>query len=892
MKLTFSLIILLFYSVTSFSQTCTIGPSTISTTDETRICMDGIPDPIAVSIDVEGGGTGTWVVTGPSNNILALYPGSPFDFEGAGAGVCIIHYVNSDDPGISFPSGSNLDAIVAASSCAFMSNPIPVDRIVVTAATISTPDATTICVDDGVDEPINVTINNPGTATDGAWVITDATGTIVGLPPAPPFVLDGAGTGTCSIWWVNYDDPAFTPMMGDDAAAIVAAATCAELSNPITITRNNCNACTATAADITTTDPTRICVDGIPDPINVTFNDAGMGTGAWVITDAANTILGLPPGPPFDLDGAGPGQCLIWYVTFDDPAFTPMMGDDAAAIVAASSCAFLSNPITVDRIEVTAATISTTDATTICVDDGIDEPIDVTIDDAGIGANGAWVITDATGTIVGLPPGPPFVLDGAGTGTCSIWWVNYDDPAFTPMMGDDAAAIVAAASCAALSNPITITRNNCNTCAAGPADITTSDPTRICVDGVPDPINVTFNDAGMGTGAWVITDATGTILGLPPGPPFDLDGAGPGQCLIWYVTFDDPAFTPMMGDDAAAIVAASSCAFLSNPITVDRIEVTAATISTTDATTICVDDGIDEPIDVTIDDAGIGANGAWVITDATGTIVGLPPGPPFVLDGAGTGTCSIWWVNYDDPAFTPMMGDDAAAIVAAASCAALSNPITITRNNCGPCDEEITYDVAANGCDMTGAMIELQDDNGAPIDAMPLGVNGGMGTFGLQPCGNYQIIITGAPICYTNTGGDVGPRAFMTDGTGTNNESFSSQPGTTDIPTLSEWGLITLALLLMAFGSVKMAVGNVAFAGIENYSIPIPSKGSFKLPYDAVIFKRALLFTGIFIIIGFAISIAIYGAVFMPDIIGVMIAGPIFTYLVHLLYFLESQKEK
>jgi len=124
---------------------------------------------------------------------------------------------------------------------------------------------------------------------------------------------------------------------------------------------------------------------------------------------------------------------------------------------------------------------------------------------------------------------------------------------------------------------------------------------------------------------------------------------------------------------------------------------------------------------------------------------------------------------------------------------------------CDPCEDEITYAVSALGCDMTGATIELQDAAGAPIASMPLGPDGGAGTFGLQPCGMYQILITGAPACYTDEGGDVGPRTFSTDGSGPVAQTFSIG-GPMDIPTLSQWGLITLALLLMSFGSVKMAV--------------------------------------------------------------------------------------
>ena len=109
-----------------------------------------------------------------------------------------------------------------------------------------------------------------------------------------------------------------------------------------------CTSCEASASTISTTDPTTICIDGIPDPIDVSIDDLGCGDGAWVITDSIGTILALPPGPPFDLDGAGAGTCLIWYVNSDDPNFAPAVGDDAPAAVAAA-CATLSNPITVIR---------------------------------------------------------------------------------------------------------------------------------------------------------------------------------------------------------------------------------------------------------------------------------------------------------------------------------------------------------------------------------------------------------------------------------------------------------------------------------------------------------------------------------------------------------------
>jgi len=68
---------------------------------------------------------------------------------------------------------------------------------------------------------------------------------------------------------------------------------------------------------------------------------------------------------------------------------------------------------------------------------------------------------------------------------------------------------------------------------------------------------------------WVITDsATGEILGLPPGPPFDLDGAGPGLCDIWYIRYTTGTTGIATGNNISDI---EGCFDLSNPIVVTRL---------------------------------------------------------------------------------------------------------------------------------------------------------------------------------------------------------------------------------------------------------------------------------------------------------------------------------
>lgn len=276
--------------------------------------------------------------------------------------------------------------------------------------------------------------------------------------------------------------------------------------------------------------------------------------------------------------------------------------------------------------------------------------------------------------------------------------------------------------------------------------------------------------------------------------------------------------------------------------------------------------------------------------DATGTDLALPLTNVVAAPGTGTsgeivdngdGTYSVFFFLDDSETYSATAESTAAGLVGATALNVAGGGCTI----CPPCEDMVMYDVAADAtCDMTGATVELQDDLGAVISSFPLGIGGGSGSFGTLPCGDYQVVITGAPACYTDAGGDVGPRLFTVDGTG--QQMVSLSVASEDIPTLSEWGLITLALMLMSYGSIVMA-GAGKLAGTSNAQIPM----GFQLPFNAAILRKAFMFTIILAAIGYTMSIVLFGAIFFSDIVGVAIAGPVFAYLVHLLYLIETGKE-
>ncbi len=111
---------------------------------------------------------------------------------------------------------------------------------------------------------------------------------------------------------------------------------------------------------------------------------------------------------------------------------------------------------------------------------------------------------------------------------------------------------------------------------------------------------------------------------------------------------------------------------------------------------------------------------------------------------------------------------------------------------------------------------------------------------------------------------------------------------TADIPTLSEWGLIFLALLLMTYGAVMVSVNSTAFQTVSAYKFNLFKQPRF-IPFCKKWFLLAAKITITIAIFGFIICFAIYGAVFTPDLIGVTLCGPLFAYLLHLLVLLEKE---
>ncbi len=696
---------------------------------EFDICAgDGISDEFTVELTGNDGENNAWVITDSDANIIAIQDSPTFDFDGAGAGTCLIWNLSWNGELTGAEVGANAADLVG---CFGLSNPITVERIQPDGGTISNAageDSFDLCINE--DPTFDVTLSgNVGGSS--AWVITDTDGVILELPAGPPFDFGNAGVGVCLVWHLSFETGLSGAEVGSNANDLQG---CFDLSNPITVNRIDCTEpCEVAGGQIMTGSGTTdliICVgDGNADLIDVTLMDNQGDNGAWVITDGDANILELPSGPPFDLEGAGEGTCLIWYLSYDNVTGADV-GSNAADL---QGCFALSNAITVERVseggpcdvpcEVSGGEIYTGSGTTdlvFCVTDGISDLINVTLE-GNEGSNNTFVVTDADANILEITDNNSFDFEGLPDGVCLIWNLSYND-----ISGAEVGANAGDLSgCFALSNAITVTRVSqgpeCETTdpceeamvEGGTISISGSgaDALEICVgDGESDAFSVESVGANGTNKAWVITDADANILDITDSATFDFEEAGVGVCLVWCLSFEDGLTGAEVGANAADL---DGCFALSNPITVTRVDCTdpceaamveGGTISITgsgaDALEICVGDGESDAFSV----ESVGANGtnkAWVITDADANILDITDSATFDFEEAGVGVCLVWCLSFEDGLVGAEVGANASDL---SGCFALSNPITVTRVDCtDPCEAAMveggTISISGSGAD-------------------------------------------------------------------------------------------------------------------------------------------------------------------------------------------------
>lgn len=298
---------------------------------------------ISVDDSLVNGMNTTFVITDEENNILGLPTTltdvEGVDFNGAGAGVCLIWHLTYGDGLTGLTVGNNVSDFVGTY---VLSNSVSVTRA--SAGTLA-GGPFLFTIDDMPDMVNGISVSENQDLMETGYVITDDANNILGLPPSLMDVegvdFNGAGAGVCLIWRITYEAGLTGLEVGENVSGLNGTYS---LSNSIEVTRASAGTLSGGPFDFT--------VDGTPDMVSGITVDENldlMNTG-WVITDDANNILGLPPTltdvEGVDFDAAGAGVCLIWRITYEDGLSGLMTGANVSGLTGTYD---LSNAITVSR---------------------------------------------------------------------------------------------------------------------------------------------------------------------------------------------------------------------------------------------------------------------------------------------------------------------------------------------------------------------------------------------------------------------------------------------------------------------------------------------------------------------------------------------------------------
>jgi len=677
----------LFASGSLFGQCIELEVFASDDESEVTVCAGS---PVAI-VDVKANtnaGHQLVVITDDAGIILETQFDRSVSFANAPAGVCriyLVSYWGFVEPDL---AGQAIDETEFTGLCyQVSSNYITVNRSTsIQAAMISTDDPTEICID-GVPDPITVDVTGGSGGTTG-FVVTDEEQNILALSESNVFDLDPAGPGVCLIWHIVHEDRIEGLAVGNNVSQIRG---CFGLSNPITVVRKEAEAGTVSTTD-GQTDVEVIVGDDLADVITFASEGASDATFTYIVTDSFGIVLAIPEGNEQDFDRAAVGVCHVYGLSYTG-VLTVVVTDNINDVALSDDCYDLSdNRIRVNRVAdgVRGGTVAMPNGLTeriTCVGDSLDDIVMFESIGATPTALFTFFITDLDSNIIGIPDGNSQNFEGAGEGVCLVWGLAYTEDLLAEV-GDKAGTDPLASGEYAIStNFITVTR----TTAEGGTVSTSSGGTSIAItagDGIPNVITFQVNGASPANFTYVITDTLGVILGIPDSTTQDFEGAGPGLCYVWGLSYTGN-LTAMIGDTAGFGDLSDECYDLSdNFVSVTRLgsvvedTISGGTVAMPNGLTerlTCAGDSLDDIVMFESMGATVSALFTFFITDLDSNIIGIPEGNSQNFEGAGEGVCLVWGLAYTD-SLLAMMGSNAGTDVLASGEYAISeNFITVTR---------------------------------------------------------------------------------------------------------------------------------------------------------------------------------------------------------------------
>ncbi len=542
------------------------------------------------------------------------------------------------------------------------------------------------CPQDGNPDVVNFS-NNNASGSNYAYAITDSDFTVLEIITNNSFDFDPAPPGNCLVWGFSYTGN-LTGQSGGNVFSLRLSDECYVISqNYVSVVRQSPDGGTVA----TPTGETSIyeCIEnGSSNFVGFSNTSSSSASYRYVITDEQNNILGLPPTSFLDFSGAGPGVCRVWGLSYTGN-ITAQMGDNAATTSLSDNCFELSsNFITVSRGEVDGGQVSMPNGATYRETVAQDGNADVVmfVNTSNAPSDYAYAITNTNNEILEVITANSFDFDPAPSGTCRIWGFSYTGD-ITAAQGESVFTTRFSTGCFDISSTaITVyRRENTGGVTVDGGMVSMPDGRTekyTCTqDGNADITMLQTTSAATANYGYVVTDDQNIILAFPPSNMVDTDGAPPGACRVWGVSYTGN-ITAQAGDDAAAVaISDGQFELSSNFVTINRDVPNGGTVATITGETsisIIAGDGMDDIIE--FESTGTSnSNFTYVITDDQNNILGIPPANAQNFEGAGVGVCRVWGLSYTGT-ITAQAGDNAADIELSDDCFNLSeNFIEVNR---------------------------------------------------------------------------------------------------------------------------------------------------------------------------------------------------------------------
>ncbi len=404
---------------------------------------------------------------------------------------------------------------------------------------------------------------------------------------------------------------------------------------------------------------TVICVDGNPDPLNLSFSVPVSGASSgYIITDNSGNILGTPSAQPFDLDGAGVGTCLIYSVAYEPGFSGAQVGNNIANL---TGCFDLSNGVTVYREEPDGGTVSLLDGSTNFAQCAGQIVFDVTHTTSANFLSYWYIITDNNSNIldwVNSANSNTIDLSAAPAGTCRVYGWSYRGLG-DPIIGDPISSLTDDDCEEISSNFITVYREIPDGGTVSLLDGSTNFAQ--CAGQIT--FDVTHTTTAPFLSYWyIITDNNSNILdwvNSANSNTLDLSGAPAGTCRVYgwnYRGLGDP----IVGNNISTLEDDFCEDISDNFITVYREIPDGGTVTLLDGSTNFAQCAGQITFDVTHTTTAPFLSYWYIITDNNSNIldwVNSANSNTIDLSGAPAGTCRVYGWNYRGLG-DPIVGDN------------------------------------------------------------------------------------------------------------------------------------------------------------------------------------------------------------------------------------------